>query len=196
MKGFTLIELLLALTIMATILAVIYGSYASSVAIMEDSRERVELHREARLILKMISREIQSAFVSPDNEKLKFEGEEAELHFSTASGGWPFDLELTGIQEISYYLEPRPEGGNFLMRRAEWPVDDDIREGGETLVLLEGLESLIFSYYGDEEGQEEWCWEEEEGKLPTAVRVVITFLDNADTKNSFSDLVSIPLGGR
>ena len=195
MKGFTLIELLLALTIMATILAIIYGSYASSVAIMDDSRERVELYREARLILKMISSEIQSAFVSPNNEKLKFEGEETELHFSTASGGRPFDLELTGIQEISYYLKPRPEGGNFLMRRTEWPVDDDIREGGETLVLLEGLESLVFSYYGAQEGREKWCWEEE-GKLPVAVRVVITFRDNADTKTSFSTLASIPLGRR
>ncbi len=196
MKGFTLIELLLALAIMATILAIIYGSYASSVAIMEDSRERVELHREARLILKMISAEIQSAFISPDNEKLKFEGEETELHFSTASGGRPFNLRLIGIQEISYYLEPAPGGGNFLMRRTQWPVDDDIRQGGETFVLLEGLESLTFSYYGAEEGREEWCWEEEEGKLPTAVRITKTFRDNADRKTSFSTLVSIPLGKR
>ena len=74
-------------------------------------------------------------------------------------------------------------------------MDDDIREGGESLVLLEGLESLVFSYYGAQEGREKWCWEEE-GKLPVAVRVVITFRDNADTKTSFSTLASIPLGRR
>lgn len=193
MKGFTLIELLLTLTIMATILTITYGSYASSVAIMNDSRERVELSREARLILEMISREVQSAFVSPGNERLKLEGEETELHFSAASGEGPFGLGLTGIREISYYLEP--EGGNSLMRRTEWPVDADIRQGGEALVLLEDLESLTFSYYGDEEGQEEWSWEEE-GGLPVAVRVVITFRDNADTKISFSTLANIPLGKR
>ena len=193
MKGFTLIELLIALAIMATILTTIYGSYASSVAIMNDARERAELYREARLVLSTISREIGSAFVSPNNERLRLEGEETELHFSAASGEGPFGLELTGIREISYYLEP--EDGNSLMRREQWPVDDDIRQGGKSFVLLEGLESLSFSYYGNEERQEEWYWEEE-GRLPTAVRVVITFKDNADAETSFSTLVSIPLGGK
>jgi prepilin-type N-terminal cleavage/methylation domain-containing protein len=198
MKGFTLIEILIALAIAATILAVIYGSYASSVTIMEDARERVELYKEARLILRMISNEVRSVFVSPNNEKFRFEGEEAEIHFSTASGGLPFDLRLTCIREISYYLEPAPVGENFLIRREQWPVDDDIRQGGDTIVLLKGLKSLVFSYYGDEEEQENWDWEEEEGRLPVAVRVVITFQDknNDGVEPSFSTLVNIPLGKR
>jgi prepilin-type N-terminal cleavage/methylation domain-containing protein len=193
MKGFTLIEILIALAIAATILAIIYGSYASSVAIMEDSRERVELYKEARLILRMISDEVRSVFVAPDNEKFKFEGEEAELHFSAASRGLPFDLKLSCIREVSYYLEPTPEGGNSLMRREQWPVDDDIRQGGDSRVLLDGLESLVFSYYSDEEERQEWGWEEEEERLPVAVGIVITFRDNADMKTSFSTLVNIPL---
>ena len=193
MKGFTLIELLIALALVATILTLIYGSYASSVAIMNDARQRVELYREARLVLEVISSEVRSAFVSSGNERLKLEGEEAELHFSTASGGLAFDSGPTDIREISYYLESAPAGGNSLLRREEWPVDDDIREGGEALILIENLESLLFSYYGEEGWQEEWRWEEE-GRLPRAVKVVIVFQDKADTKTSFSALANIHLG--
>ncbi|MCD5390669.1 prepilin-type N-terminal cleavage/methylation domain-containing protein [candidate division NPL-UPA2 bacterium] len=189
MKGFTLLELLITLAIVATILGIIYGSYASSVGTMSDCRERVGLYREARLILEIISREISSAFVSDNNEKLRFEGAQDELHFSSASGRLVPGLEPTDIREISYYLGPEPDR-NSLMRREQWPVDDDIREGGETLILIDDIESLNFSYYGEEDWQEEWLWEEE-GRLPMAVKVTITF---AGTETSFSTLINIPLG--
>jgi prepilin-type N-terminal cleavage/methylation domain-containing protein len=194
LTGFTLIELLIALALVATILTLIYGSYASSIAIMNDSRQRVELYQEARLILEVISGEISSAFISPGNERLKLEGEEDELHFSTASGGLAFDAGSTDIREVSYYLEPATGlNGNSLWRREQWPVDDDIREGGEALILIENLESVVFSYYGEEGWQEEWSWEEE-GRLPRAVRIVMVFQDEADIKTSFSTLANLVIG--
>lgn len=192
MKGFTLIELLITLAIVATILVIIYGSYASSVAIMNDCREQVSFYREIRLVLEMIPREISGAFVSPNNENLRFEGEEDELHFSSASEGLLPGRESTDIREISYYLQSELDR-NSLVRREECPVDDDIGEGGETLTLIDDLESLSFSYYGEEDWQEEWDWEEE-GRLPQAVKVAITFKDRAGRETSFSALANIPLG--
>lgn len=215
MKGFTLIELLITLAIVATILGIIYGSYASSVGMMNDCREQVGIYREARLVLEMISGEIGGAFVSSDNENFRFEGEEDKLLFSSACRGLLPGRESTDIREISYYLESELDR-NSLVRREECPVDDDIVEddiveGEEILTLIDDLKSISFSYYGqplaespgemvEGDWQEEWDWEEE-GRLPRAVKVIIAFRDKAapegtDRETCFSILKSIPLGNK
>jgi prepilin-type N-terminal cleavage/methylation domain-containing protein len=65
--GFTLIEMLVALTIIAAILAMLYGSYAATTRSIEASNTRMACLERAGFALRLMTRQIRCAYAPPAN---------------------------------------------------------------------------------------------------------------------------------
>ena len=196
-KGFTLIELLIALAILASIVAIIYGSYTVSISSMNDARERMDIYRTARLTLERMSQDIGSAFSAPDNEILSFVGKSAEegadtlTFISVAPGIFEDSPGKSDVSRIRYYLEKDAKGRTWLMREVKCLQADDSSKG-QIAEIADGIRDLTFRYYDGKEWQKEWG-SEKELKLPAAVEINLGLEDKENKVIRVSTVVHIPL---
>jgi type II secretion system protein J len=198
-QGFTLLEVLIAITIMATILVILFGTYSAAVDRAARSRELSQIYHEARVLLQLLTNDLRSSYVKASIEQAQqvlqqgkvnpttFIGEdhtEAEkpmdtLTFSTILPVQRPDVPDTEMCRVSYSLEAinDPPQSRALFRRVNCslnPLDTD----QEQLFLLTDLaHGLDFKYY-DEQGSEylDWNSNEPQGGKSLPARVKITLL--------------------
>ncbi|MFH1625328.1 MAG: type II secretion system protein GspJ [Pseudomonadota bacterium] len=207
--GFTMVEVLIAVTIVSVILTIIYGSFASSTALISVCRERSDIYQIARLSLERMAQDISCAFPpkstgAPDII-FGFIGEDREsdgmpsdtLNFiSTAHLTFGRDLRSPRLCEIGYYVETDPEtDAPALLRREDATLDDEMNRGGIVLALAERLRGLDFKYY-DDEGEEwdEW-YSEDRNSLPRSVKITLTLEDENKRRLRFSTMVYLEMSG-
>ena len=81
-RGFTLVEVMITASIVALIMAIIYGAFAGSLKTMEISTEGGDCYRKARLILNHIAQELSCAYLPAEHEnssiQYAFIGDERE----------------------------------------------------------------------------------------------------------------------
>ena len=66
-RGFTLIEILIALTMMVTIVSMVYGSYAATSQSVEAYSSRLDYSGRASQILRLMARQVRCVYVAPAN---------------------------------------------------------------------------------------------------------------------------------
>lgn len=195
--GFSLIEVLLAMTILAIMTGLMFGTFSRTSKIkrqIEDAQDSIHV---ARVALLRMSREIEMAFVSAAEDSFS---QERRTMFVGTSGGSSDELRFSwfGKQRlrvdaaesdtsiVMYYLAPDPENGSVmnLMRRESYRIDrtTDVRTlAGEAYVLCPNVRGVKFSYYhsGKKEWREAWNTLSADGEqfLPTAVRIWLTVVD-------------------
>jgi general secretion pathway protein J len=208
-RGFTLVEVMLAASILALIMAILYGAFAGSLKTMTISKEGGEVYRKARLILNRIAQEISCAYLPLEGEipgmQYAFIAEDRQeedvpqdtLHFiSTAH---PLKGPSTGLKEIGYYIAPDPETNeSVLLMREDATPDDHPDEGGRSYLVAGGIGGIDFTYYDDRGGE----WERWDtttsifaGRLPQLVKISIFFTDERGDTLSLTTTAHIPLGG-
>ena len=64
-SGFTLVEMLIALAMMATIVSMVYGSYAATAQSVETYSSRLNCSERTSLVLRLMARQIRSAYAPP-----------------------------------------------------------------------------------------------------------------------------------
>ena len=64
-RGFTLIEIIIALAMMATIMSMVYGSYAATSQSVETYSSRLDCSERASLVLRFMARQIRCAYIPP-----------------------------------------------------------------------------------------------------------------------------------
>ena len=62
-QGFTLLEVLIAISIMATILVILFGTYSAAVDRAARSRELSQIYHEARVLLQLLANDLRSSYV-------------------------------------------------------------------------------------------------------------------------------------
>lgn len=99
-NGFTLIELLLAVSIFAIIGITVYSVFASSIKLSAYSEGQGDVYRQARWILDLMSRELESAvyydFSNSYEELAAFSGTKEEIRFLLRTDD--------GLKSVKYYL--------------------------------------------------------------------------------------------
>lgn len=195
-RGMTLIEILLALAILATIMALTWGSVSQSFRFRTAALDKFDRYRTVQQSLDRMSREISMAFVTnigqiTTNERNEvtylttFDGRDDELTFTTlAHVRTRADAPTSEQCEITYRLErQRGLDGRMqqnLVRREDAPIDADPDEGGVLYTMLEDVESIRFEYWdrASEMADDAWlrAWDSVQdhgGKLPPRVRITI-----------------------
>jgi type II secretion system protein J len=216
--GFTLLEVMIALGIMATILAVLFGTYSAAVERAARARELSQVYHEARVLLELMAADLRAAYVKEAVEQAQqelqqarakpyvFEGEdrseaglpEDSLTFSAfVPPSRPESRELE-VCRVTYKLEPladRPQE-RVLLRRVNCHLDPDATEHEQLLPLSELVRGLDFQYY-DERNTEYPQWRSRDmpgGKrLPARVKITLLLADKHGQVRPFEMLTELVL---
>ena len=204
--GFTLIELILSITILSMVLVTIYATLSMGSRTWEKGERDIERIQRLRVVMDLLSREIKSAFpykVTPSEldthkEFFAFEGKKDSLSFVSCV---PLHGGSGKLSWLTFWVE-EGEGLVVVERdalRADIFKERETIDKDEMVVLDDGVAALEFEYYrfesGETEGaaEKEVSWEEawdaeEEGSLPQAVKVTVTFLEEAARKEAEDEL--------
>lgn len=194
--GFTLIEVMLALAILATIVALTWGTVSSSFKFRTATLDKFDRYRTVQQAMDRMTREISMAFVTNIGQVAT--NDRGEITYQTAFVGKDDELSFTSLAhvrtrvgeaaseqcEITYRIESqRGDDGDLhdnLVRREDAPIDDEPEEGGTLYALLRDVEKIRFEYWDPtrEIAGEAWVrqWDainDHDGQLPSRVRITL-----------------------
>lgn len=201
LPGFTLIELLVAMGLLATVMSLIYTSFFQISGNVTRLNAELERRQEIRLILELIARDLSGAkylkgFVGRTTNPSGIQAEKtfalgtdySKLSFHTASPTRFFrkipEEADPGLHEVGYLVEESEEDGEILLlkRREDFYLDNDIDDGGVTVLMLKGVGvfKVEFLSGGTSATAETWglTWDSNrsttKGKMPKAVRITLS----------------------
>jgi general secretion pathway protein J len=156
-RGFTLLETVVALTLLATLLGVLFAGMRTGLRSWEAGIGRSGRADDLMLATGFVRRELASAFPwrlkDPMAVRLAFSGERERVRFVSQR---PAELGGGGLAFVSFAYEPAAAGekaGRLVMRRAFASADaTDLTplEQAEKFALLEGVTGAKFRYFGAE----------------------------------------------
>ena len=177
--GFTLIELVLALVLLAAMLGMAWGGFSFALRAWEAGESNGTRTADMRLAESFLRREITEIFPmrwkDPMTLRFAFEGERDHVRFVSAR---PPGITAPGLALVGLELQAGDDRSmNLVMRRA--PPDDEAKdfaplEAVEPTVLIPGLRSAEFSYFGSDSDVNQPRWNDSwttPGRMPLMVRV-------------------------
>ena len=199
-SGFTLIEIMLALAILATLMALTWGTVTSSFRFRRATLDKFDRYRTVQQAMDRMTREISMAFVTnigqvatndqgEVNYLTGFFGDNDEISFTSLAHVRTIADEAASEQcEISFRLEnQRGEDGDMhqnLVRREDSTIDDEPEEGGTLYPMLRDVERIRFEYWdssreiADEAWVDQWdAVNDHDGQLPSRVRITLEVQD-------------------
>lgn len=174
--GFTLIELLVALTVLGLLMVLLFGSFHFGTRVWEKSMAHSGGLDDVHIAQSLIRREIEGAyplFSGGPDAHVAFEGTADDMKLLgpparvLAGGGWArvaigFE-RAEGVGRLTVTMTPDLAGAAAPLQK-------------ET--LLDGIEGLHFTYFGQRSPSEAPGWFDNwssQRSLPSLVRIDITF---------------------
>lgn len=217
-----MIEMLVSMVLLSIVLTLVYGGFGQ----ISDGARRMTFDltegQELRLLLRMVTDDLQSAqwlkryfekgvgFSTGIDADTRFEQDKdfsvISFHAATTTR---FFREVSaqsdpGLHEVGYRVLKAEEGETLnLVRREDYYLDNDMKEGGRNVVLAEGIEDFLVEFLppgSDSDGLEE-PWEKrwdsgtrpELSRMPQAIRVTLSRRDGAGKLHK--SVVAFNLGG-
>ena len=207
--GFTLVEIMLALTLMAFLTSLLWGTMAQTAKVKKRIEQAQDRTHTVRVALMRMSREIEMAYVAFEQTGTQeyrtmfsgiSHGEFDELRFS-----WFGHLRFRADQaegdtaQVSYFSQLDPENSMLtnLLRRETRRLEakDPKLIPGETYLLCPAISRLKFAYYDykQKDWREEWDTTKADGQtyLPTQVRISLTVLDERGVPVTFTSIARL-----
>ncbi|MBI4845562.1 MAG: prepilin-type N-terminal cleavage/methylation domain-containing protein [Candidatus Omnitrophica bacterium] len=169
--GFTLLELLIGIAIFAVVAASVYTSFYLGVKTWRHEETRDEGLQQAMLALETMALRLRCAFVSADNEKIKFKGSNEQIDFFTVNAEGD-------IENLIFFLEPRDSGQGYSLRQSSKKY---IYLNDENPPEIEVINSFVKNFKVSYFNAKEQLWLEdwpEELKLPEQVKIEVDFEKN------------------
>jgi general secretion pathway protein J len=181
--GFTLLETVVALTLLATMLGLLFAGLRTGVRAWDAGTDRGDRADQLLLTYSFVRKELSAAFPwrfkDPLAVRLAFTGERERLRFVSMR---PAELGGGGLAFVSFEKAPAKGAertGRLVMRRA--PALSDAKdfesvEAAEAFTLAEGVTDLSFEYYGAENEAAKPAWSDKwdyPQRLPSHVRLLM-----------------------
>lgn len=197
-RGFTFIELLIVTALVAVIGVTLYSTILNGVKIWErmDAEAPAE---DANIFFEKIAHELRNTFKF---KNIVFYGQEDEMAFAIIS---PPDLSKGGRQEIGRVTYAFDRQGGVIYRKYQNYSQVFEEREGSAVQIMEGVQSVEFSYYAYDLKEKEYLWVrewqamgkmlglEEDDILPVAVRMKIGIVSDVGPE-VLTRTVSIPSG--
>ncbi len=177
-QGFTLIELVLALSIVAAMLAIVFGGLRVGIRAWQNGEQRTETLQHARSLNALLAQSLggtaaylgtPSAGAQPE---VLFQGEADRISFVTVAPPFPLPTPIA-FTAVTFSVD-EGEGSGFAIREKALPNDEPF-EQGNPIVVDPSLRAVHFRYLRDAEGSWEDTWDgAQERALPRAVEVTLT----------------------
>jgi type II secretion system protein J len=213
LRGFTLLEVLVSVAILALLLAALSRAYVTNVEAIQIARENGQVHQTARIVLDMMTRDLQSALtelgVTPETTRLGLIGKNQErdgrridrIDFTTLTHmALTEQGPSTDLCEVGYMVVEDEEEDEILvlMRRDDASPDEDFAEGGAVQELTRDILEFKMTYE-DSRGEEHDDWGTEEGGetsgLPVLIRVRLVLKDSLNREHVFTTSIHPELAG-
>lgn len=206
MRGFTLLEMLVAVFMVGLLMAGLYGAYTSNVETIQMARQQGDLSQTARIILDVMCRDLESAYLETD-PGLLFENHEIggrpadRIGFATLCGvASNKEAYHTDLKRVAYYCEENADGTGFVLYRSEEGLaGKDLPMGKQTQELTRSATVLDIAFEG-QEGQrfDEWSAPDqgEENRFPPIVHIGLTLRDDSGREQTFRTGVHLLQEGR
>lgn len=212
--GMTLIEIMIAISIFASVGALIYGGFAQTSRAKKLLETQLDRYHAITSAIERMNRELTSAYVSvqvnPNQSmqamKTAFIGKDSgfgdRLDFNSLSHVRMYrDAKESDQNELSYFLTDAPKGDTKLLARRVQPRPDDRPgEGGRVEIMLEDVLELQFEYL--DPISREWVrsWDStnatgQANRLPVQVKILITVpaLMKGKKTEVYGTRVSLPI---
>lgn len=182
-SGFTLIEVLIALTLIALMMGLLFGSLRTGGRIWDAGTARAEntmTMQAAQQLLRRIIEECRPLRArGQDNRPIVlFDGTGSRLSFIATR---PAAARGQGYYRYTLGIEDGDDGRRLILAMEPWSPATGMTSGSEAaaerVVLLDGVEGLEIGYFGEPErnSARDWYadWTARE-KLPDLVRIAVT----------------------
>ncbi len=182
-EGFTLLETVIALTLLAVMLALLFGGLRTGIKAWEAGSTRGDQADQVLLTTSFVRKELTATypwrFKDPLVMKLAFRGTPESVRFVSMR---PADLGGGGLAFVAFAFEQGRDGdgGRLVMRRSPASydaIDFSTVDATDPFALLEGVGAAKFSYFGppDDVGPPAWSesWENLQ-RIPTHMRIELS----------------------
>ena len=182
-RGFTLIEMVVALALLGTMMLLMYSGLTFGLRGWDAADTNGRRTADRRIAENFLRREIGEVFPMRFKDsmtlKIAFEGKENRLRFASSR---PAGISASGLSLVSIEVEAADDvkrTRNLVMRRAM--PDDDAKDfapldKAERTVLFEGVDGVVFEYFGSENDFTDPKWEgtwDYAGRVPQLIRIRI-----------------------
>jgi general secretion pathway protein J len=214
-RGFTLIEIMIALTILAVLAGLLYGTFSATYRVAEQMEEEADLNRIARLGFYHIAQDLSMVHQNQRAQPATGAASGAGTPSSTPSmifkgqdgtrsvDGTEFPNDSVQFTAVSHGRTARDAAESDRILIA-YSLQDDLLiyeaavSNGRTAYeeLGERLQGLNFRYL-DPAGQlwvDRWDSEEKGNKVPQAVEVEMILRNSRGKSKMFKTWVELPLG--
>lgn len=182
-RGFTLIEMVVALALLGTMMLLMYSGLTFGLRGWDAADTNGRRTADRRIAENFLRREIGETFPMRFKDsmtlKIAFEGKENRLRFASSR---PAGISASGLSLVGIEVEAADDvkrTRNLVMRRAM--PDDDAKDfapldKAERTVLFEGVDGVVFEYFGSENDFTDPKWEgtwDYAGRVPQLIRIRI-----------------------
>ena len=186
-RGFTLIEMVVALALLGTMMLLMYSGLTFGLRGWDAADTNGRRTADRRIAENFLRREIGETFPMRFKDsmtlKIAFEGKENRLRFASSR---PAGISASGLSLVGIEVEAADDvkrTRNLVMRRAM--PDDDAKDfapldKAERTVLYEGVDGVVFEYFGSENDFTDPKWEgtwDYAGRVPQLIRIRIRTAD-------------------
>ncbi len=197
--GFTLVELLIAMTLLALIVAALFGGLRLGARAWEAGAQRNSDLARLEVVQGLLRRQLSRAYPialtgSERGRRIVFEGDPAAVMFVAPA---PAQIGLGGLYLMNLAVA-EDEGNKRLV--LTWQLSGAEEErltespGAETRVLIDRIAGIELSYFGPPDGRDEPRWFDrwdDAARLPSLVRIRVEF--PAGDRRYWPELIVAPM---
>ncbi|MEM7169166.1 MAG: prepilin-type N-terminal cleavage/methylation domain-containing protein [Pseudomonadota bacterium] len=188
-SGFTLIELLMVLTLLGMVSLALFGGLRFGARAWEAAQSHSQSLSDIEIVQNLLRRQV-SEIVQPEPNPDRRNSPKGPPRFSGKAENVSFTTYFPNHRRVgglNFFRINLTEAENGMALKLSWRLYNADGseylngEGRETRILLDGLQSAVFSYYGRGPEDREAIWHEEWPKgedLPQLIRLNLTFLED------------------
>jgi len=197
-RGFTLVEVVIALTIMATLLVVLFAGLRVGLTAWQRGDQRSQALERARSVNQVVTQTLagtypyQAAASGREPARLLFEGEPERVAFATTVPPLP-SVDPVAFTAVTLAMTSGAQGGLALTQKVlpnDKPFDPALRP-----VFVDGAVTRIrFRYLKERKGEWTDRWDAANEKaLPVSIEVTLTIVQAGRAVEQPPLIVSVPV---
>ena len=172
--GFTLVEILVAMTIIVTIVSMLYGSYFATLKSVRVYKSRIALSQQGRKVLTQMAQQIRCSHAAYFNGNSGDTSGEI-LHLVTTSGIFRGQNQADGLFEVTYKFD-KSRGLLSLSQERFVGVPEGVGRRRDWQPIVGNIEHLELAFFDGQQWLNKWDFKDKK-KLPCAVRIEISYED-------------------
>jgi prepilin-type N-terminal cleavage/methylation domain-containing protein len=217
LSGFTLIEVLVAITLIVTIVSMVYGSYFATAKSADVYETRMNMSAQTRKVLNWMTRQIRCSYIFKAEDEKNSIGTDSKLtniisrspvvyfnyksnaydsvilHFVTTQKLFSEDGQANGLFDVAYKFD-RNIGTLYLSQRRFTGTSEKYLEDRNWRPILTNVESVELDFFNGQKWCSEWDFEQMK-KLPFAVKIAITCKDENNRRCRYGTVADIHCSG-